>query len=66
MKDYLGNKIQVGDEVVFVKLGYRTLMRGVIDRASPSGKTIWISHPMTNRCSTETKQEPSQVMLIKT
>jgi len=62
MKDFLGNDLYVGDEVAFVQLGYRNLLRGRIKRITE--KTILISHEMTNTCSTETKQTPSQVIKI--
>ena len=60
MKDFLGNELQVGDNVVFVQLGYRNLLKGVVSKITP--KTILITHAMTNTCSTETKQTPSQVV----
>lgn len=62
MKDFLGNELQVGDNVVFVQLGYRNLCKGVISKMTP--KTIMITHTMTNTCSTETKQFPNQVVKI--
>ena len=32
MKDYLGNVVEVGDEVVFMMLNYRSLRKGTIKR----------------------------------
>jgi len=60
--DFLGNKLIVGDAVVFVQLGYRNLLCGKIKSISTTGKTVIISHAETNTCSTETKQSPSQVV----
>jgi len=64
VKDYVGNEMSVGDGVVFVQKGYRNFWRGVIDRISPSGATIWIKHERTNTEGTETKQSPCQVMKV--
>jgi len=61
-KDFLGNDINVGDEVVFVELGYRNLLRGQIIRISH--KTCIISHKMTNTGRTESKQLHNQVVKI--
>ena len=63
MKDFLGNELNIGDEVVFVQLGYRNLLKGHITKMTE--KTILISHDKTNTCSTETKQTPSQVVKIQ-
>ena len=61
-KDFLGKKLQIGDEIVFVQLGYRNLLKGRI--ASMTPKTIMIEHDKTNTCSTKTKQFPDQVIKI--
>jgi len=53
--DFLGNKLIVGDEVVFVQLDYRNLLRGEIKSISETGKTVMIKHAETNTCSTENK-----------
>ena len=63
MKDFLDNELNVGDEVVFVQLGYRNLLKGRIK--SMTAKTLLISHAATNIYSTETKQTPLQVVKIK-
>lgn len=63
--DFLGNKLEVGNEVVFVQLGYRNLMKGIISKISESGKTIWIDHEKTNIGNTQTKQMVDQVIKIK-
>lgn len=62
MKDFLGNELVIGDEVVFVQLGYRNLFKGIIIKCT--AKTILIKHKKTNTCSTETKQFPEQVIKI--
>lgn len=61
--DFLGNELEVGDEVVFVQLGYRNLLKGTIAKITP--KMVFITHEETNVCSTETKQAHSQVVKIK-
>ena len=61
-KDYLGAEINVGDTVVFVQLGYRNLLTGVVVGITP--KTVNIKHPMTNTCSTDTRQFHNQVIVV--
>ena len=61
-KDYLGNSIEVGDDVVFMQVRYRGLMKGTITKITP--KQVVISHSKTNTCSTETKQYQDQVIKI--
>jgi hypothetical protein len=62
MKDFLGNELKIGDEVVFVQLHYRNLLRGTIKNMT--AKTILISHKATNNYQMETKQSPDQVIKI--
>jgi len=62
VKDFLGNLIGVGDEVVFVQLGYRNLVRGTITKITP--KTLTISHDKTNVGGKQTKQFHDQVVRI--
>jgi len=61
-KDFLGQELQVGDEIVFVQLGYRNLLKGKIASITP--KTLMIEHDKTNVCSTSTKQFHDQVVKI--
>ena len=63
-KDYLGNELLVGDEVVFMQLQlhYRGLMRGVISKVSSNKVTI--SHDKTNTCSGSSTQFHGQVIKI--
>lgn len=62
MKDYLGNELGLGDEVVFVQRGYRNFWRGIITKMTP--KTILITHARANIGGTETKQTPEQVIKV--
>jgi peroxiredoxin len=63
-KDYLGKPLSVGDTVVFMQLKYRGLMKGTIKKLT--AKTAIIEHPMTNTCSTESKQFHDQMIKIET
>jgi peroxiredoxin len=58
--DFLGKEINIGDNVVFVQLSYRNLLKGIITKITP--KTLIISHGRTNVCSKETKQFHNQVI----
>ena len=61
-KDYLGNELLVGDEVVFMQLNYRGLMKGVISKISP--KKVTISHKPTNTCSVTSIQFHNQTIKL--
>ena len=63
MRDFIGRELRVWDEVVFVQLGYRNLLKGTI--VSMTAKTIMIQHEKTNVGSTQTKQFPRQVVKIE-
>jgi len=60
--DYVGNEIEVGDEVIFVQKGYRNFWRGVIKRITTF--TVLISHERTNTGGVETRQDHSQVIKV--
>jgi len=60
--DFLGKELNVGDDVVFVQLSYRNLLKGTIKKITP--KTLIISHERTNVGGTETKQFHDQVIKI--
>ena len=60
--DFLGKELNVGDDVVFVQLSYRNLLKGTIKKITP--KTVIISHERTNVGGTETKQFHNQVIKI--
>ncbi len=61
-KDFLGNKLFVGEQVVFMQLGYRRLMKGIIKSISP--KMVTISHEATNTYSRTNRQFFNQVIKI--
>lgn len=61
--DFLGNELNIGDEVVFMQIGYRGLMKGFI--ISMSNKKAIISHEKTNVCKTEAIQFFDQIIKIK-
>lgn len=60
--DFVGNELNVGDEVIFMQKSYRNLLRGTI--VSMSEHTCKIQHEKTNDCRTETKQFFSQVIKV--
>ena len=62
-KDFLENELEVGDEVVFMQIGYRGLVKGTIKKLTP--KTALIVHAKANIGRTETRQEHSQIIKIK-
>ena len=61
--DFLGNEINVEDEVVFIQKSYRELKIGKI--ISITEKTLLIEHEKFNRGGTTTKQFHNQVILKK-
>lgn len=61
-KDYLGNGLFVGDEVVFMQIRYRVLMKGTIKALSP--KKAAITHERTNVGATESIQFHDQIIKI--
>lgn len=63
MKDYLGNKLTVGDEVAYMQLGYRSLSKGFITRISE--QTVWISYKISATFKESIKQSPNQVIGTK-
>lgn len=61
--DFLENKIEVGDPVIFTELNYRNFMRGEIIRITP--KMCVISYRKSGRESlSECKQFHDQVIKI--
>jgi hypothetical protein len=60
--DFLGNEIKIGDNVVFMQVGYRNLMNGVVK--SVSKQKILITHEKTNY-GNESIQFQNQVIVIK-
>jgi len=62
-KDYLGNDLFVGDEVVFMQIDYRSLMKGIL--VSTTGeKQGTIKHDKTNTYKTESRQYYNQMIKI--
>ena len=61
--DFFGNIITVGDEVAFMQIGYRQLLKGIVVKLTD--KMVFVSHERTNVGKTETKQEHNQV-IVKT
>lgn len=59
--DFLGNVIEVGDEVVFMQKNYRNFWRGKIK--SISKQKCVIVHDETNTCSKQTIQFHDQVIV---
>lgn len=57
MKDFLGNEIKVGDTVVYCRLHYRELSKGVVEKLTPKMVII--------KCGSGTvKQSPLQVVSL--
>ena len=61
-KDFLNNDIFVGDEVVFMELNYRNLMKGTVKRITP--KMVVIEYNNYDNRKTESKQLFNQVVNI--
>lgn len=59
-RDFLGKRLEVGDPVVFMQIGYRGLMRGVISKLGPKKATI--SHEPTNTHQTRSIQFYEQII----
>jgi peroxiredoxin len=62
MKDFLGNELNVGDDVVIMQKSYRNFIKGKIIRITKC--MVIVQHDETNVCSTETKQTFDQVIKI--
>lgn len=60
-KDFFGTEIKIGDEVAFMEISYRNLLKGTIKSISP--KMVTITHEKTNWGRTETRQEHNQVIV---
>lgn len=61
--DFFGSEIKVGDLVAFMQTGYRSLMTGTVNKITDMH--VFMSHPETNTCKTETKQSHNQVIVKK-
>lgn len=60
--DFIGQQLFIGDDVVFMQIGYRNLCKGVIRGISE--KQLMIDHDKLNTCETQTKQFHGQVIKI--
>lgn len=58
MKDFLGQKLEIGDDVVFMQINYRTLKMGKIIKFTP--KMVEIDYDGREQI----KQLPTQVVKI--
>lgn len=61
-RDFLGRKLNIDDQIVFMQVGYRGLMEGTI--ISMSEKKAKIKHKETNTGKTETTQFFKQLVKI--
>ncbi len=63
-KDFLGKELKVGDEVVFVLLGYREFRRGTVKKLTP--KTLIVEQSAASGSyNRETKQFHNQVIKLE-
>ncbi len=60
--DFLGSQIDIGDNVVFMQVDYRKLLRGIVWKMAE--RTCIIRHKKTNTGSKETKQFYNQIIKI--
>ena len=60
--DVFGSLLEVGDDVVFMQIGYRTFLKGKIK--SLTEKSALIQHEKTNTGSTESRQKFNQIFKI--
>ena len=61
-RDYLGKELNIGDEVVFMQIGYRGLMKGII--TFMSNQKAAIEHEPTNTYRTKSIQFYNQIIKI--
>ena len=63
MKDFLGNELAVGDDVVMMLPGYRSFRKGTIHRFTKCYAVVrYKSMSGTKLYDSEIKQEPSQLV----
>jgi predicted Mrr-cat superfamily restriction endonuclease len=60
MKDYLGNEINLGDEVILVKPSYREFVIGIVTKITD--KTAFIDY-MHQGHKRDCKQSPEQIIV---
>jgi len=61
-QDFLGNELNVGDDVVFMRLNYRSFAKGTIRSLTP--KMAHITHEYLSGSGTESKQFHDQIVKI--
>lgn len=61
-KDFLGNELNIGDQVAFMQLSYRSMMRARVTKISDC--YVMLQHEKTNLCNTESRQRHNQVIKI--
>jgi len=61
--DFLGKVLKVGDEVVFMQIRYRNLMRGTILKMNEKKATI--EHLTTNTYKTKSIQFYNQIIRVR-
>lgn len=66
MTDFLGKELAVGDDVAFMQVRYRNLLRGKIAKISPVKATIsFVTKDWKgNECVRRTFQESNQIIKI--
>ncbi len=62
--DFLGNELNVGDEVIYVEAGYRNFAKGKIVKITPKTVILDIIHPNIANYATTLKQTGSQLIKI--
>ena len=62
MEDFLGNKLEVGDPVVFITPGYRDFSKGKILRFTKC--YVFIEKEKQSKFDKEIKQFPNQLIKI--
>ena len=60
--DFVGNEVEIGDEVVFMQIGYRSLKKGRIIKMTD--QEVLLEHEQFNVGGTQTKQRYSQIVKI--
>lgn len=64
-RDFLGNVINMNDEVVFMQTGYRNFMRGIVVKMTDKTLQIEHQHPgISSAHMTTTKQFYDQVVKV--
>lgn len=62
-KDFLGNDLTVGDEIIFTELRYRNFLRGKVKKLTP--QMVFIEYDCGKYGSTIIKQAHEQVIKVE-